>query len=226
MRVLSVVTAAVAVLAFAAAVAHGAGEAGTVGDARGAQSKVDELANDMMQRMMEVEKEVNAKKLPLFAERNEHLAKIEGFWARTILNHPSHGSWIGANDREILQYVTDLTVEDIDADQHHFKVTLTLKQNPHISNAKVWRKVIGHEPGSQEVSGVEWLGGNRPAGNTFFGYFEPEGAAMEPQTINDVTHVLRYEFYQNPFTYYDIPTYDEIAAQHHAMGGADPEPEM
>jgi hypothetical protein len=198
-----------------------ADDSAVVGDARGAQSKVDELANEMMQRMMEVEKEVNAKKLPLFAARNEHLRKVEGFWARTIVNHPSHTSWIGGVDREILQFVTDITVEDIDADQHHFKITMTLKQNPHIGNEKLWRKITGHDAASQEVSGVEWLGGNRPEGNTFFGYFESEGEAMDAQTINDVTHVMRYEFYQNPFTYYDIPTYDEIAAEHHALGGAE-----
>lgn len=196
-------------------------EPAAIGDARGAQSKLDDLAHEMMQRMLEVEKDTNAKKIPVYASRNEHLKKVEGFWARTIMNHPSHGSWFGGNDREILPFVTDLSVTDIDASQHQFEITMELKRNPYIANTKLWRKVTGYDPDEQEVSGVEWLGDNKPTMATLFSFFDKEGPKLDPQVVTDITHVMRYEFFQNPFTYHDIPTFDELAAREQAEADLD-----
>jgi hypothetical protein len=122
--------------------AQGEDSAG-LADARRAQTHSDELANDLMQKMLALEMETNAKKQPLFAERNKHLSSVEGFWMRAIENHPNNGNWIFGQDREILKYVTDISVEEIDPDHHHFKIVVTLRGNPFISNEKIWRTVTG-----------------------------------------------------------------------------------
>ena len=70
---------------------------------------------------------------------------------------------------------------------------------------------------------MSWLGDNAPTVPTFFSYFDDKAVALDHQTITDLTHVLRYEIFANPFTYYDLPTFDEMAAQHEAMNAEDPE---
>jgi hypothetical protein len=190
----------------------------TIEAARGAQGKADELVTEMMQRMQAVEEDINKKKIPLFEQRNNHLKSIDGFWSRVLLNHPNHGAWVAGNDRAILPFVTDLKVDTIDVANHQYKITLSLKQNPYIANTELWRKISGTDTATQEVSGVEWLGDNRPAMQTFFSYFDNKDPRWDDMTVNDITHVLQYEFYQNPFTYHDIPTFDELAAEHHATG--------
>jgi hypothetical protein len=188
----------------------------TVGDARGVQSKVDDLSHEMMQKMMQVEEEINKKKVPLYAERNEHLKNIEGFWGRTIQNHPSHGQWVREADRDMLRYISDISVEEIDPAHYKFKISMSLRRNPYVGDDTLWLSVNSHDANEHEASGVNWLGDNFPATPSFFSFFDQREPRMDPQAVSDLTHVLRYEFFQNPFTYHDIPTFDELAAQHHA----------
>jgi hypothetical protein len=69
------------------------------------------------------------------------------------------------------------------------------------------------------VSGVNWLGDRQPFEPSFFNFFEKKNQPenhVDPQVINDIAHVVRYEFWQNPFTYFDLATYSELASQAHA----------
>lgn len=191
--------------------------ADALGDARGAQTRADDLSNELMQKMMALESETNSKKVPIFAERDSQLASVDGFWARTIENHPSHGNWIFGQDRELLKYISGISIEEIEPDHHHFKIVMSLKGNPFIANEKLWRTVTGQE--NEETGPVDWVGEAKPTGLSFFSFFDANAQnKLDPQTISDITHVLRYELHQNPFTFYDLPTIDEIASQHFEGG--------
>jgi len=181
-------------------------------DARGAQTASDELSNELMQKMMALEADTNKKKAPILVDRNKHLSTVDGFWARALENHPGNGNWIFGQDREILKHVTDIAIEEIEPEHHHFKIVLTLKGNTFIANEKLWRTVTGQE--DESTGTIDWVGDSKPTGLSFFSYFDSKAdPALDPQTISDITHVLRYELYQNPFTFYDLPTIDELASQ-------------
>ena len=192
-----------------------------LGDARNAQLEVDALQEELMRRMQELEDEIHHRKVPLMAKGNDAIKGVKGFWARVIENHQGHAQWLRPGDREMLQYLEDVTVEANHPghdEGHKFKVILRFKRNNFFANDELYR-VVNHAYTTEEddVSGVTWLSGNRKAWEpSFFNYFEKKTSPehhIDVHTVNDISHVLRYELWANPFTYHDLATFSEIAAQ-------------
>jgi len=199
-------------------------------EARAAQTEVDGLADELVRRMQELEDELHRRRVPLMAKRNELLGQIDGFWGRVIENHQSHLQWVRPGDAEMLKYLTDVRIESNEpssAEGHKFKVVLAFKRNNFFANDEIWR-VVNHayDATEDEVSGVSWLSGNRkPWEPSFFNFFEKRTSPehhIDRHTVNDIAHVLRYEVWANPFTYHDLPTFAELAAQQHAYDAYNP----
>lgn len=195
-------------------------------EARHAQDDIDRVTEDMMRKLTELEVEYHKKKQPLFDKRNEVLLKIKNFWTRVIENHPSHESWFRGSDKEALASLTDVRVRDIEGESdahllHHYRLELHFGPNAFFSNAVLWREVRGHahEDGQSQVSGVTWFEGRTPTDVSFFNFFEQANVRfsaprLEPHYISEIGHIFRYEFWPNPFTYHDLPQYQELMQQH------------
>jgi hypothetical protein len=202
-------------------------ERAAVLEARQAQDSIDRVTEEMMRKLTELEVEYHKKKQPLFVQRNIVLKKVDHFWARVIENHPSHEAWFRGSDKEALQYLTDVQITDLPNDQddahllHHYRLELHFAPNAFFSNAVLWRDVRGHahDDGLSEVSGVTWFEGRTPAEVSFFNFFEKSNVRssaprLEDHFISEVGHIFRYEFWPNPFTYHDLPQYQELMQQH------------
>lgn len=190
--------------------------------AREVQGQSDSLNQEMTEKMLHLEEDYHKKKLPLYAKRNLELRDVEQFWLKVMENHPSHGSWLHGNDRDILTHLVDMRVEDLPEEtdlsqihSHRFKISMRFAANNYFGEAELWRI---QRPGEEdsEVSGVQWIKGREPVGLSFFNFFEKPKASqteagvdvstpatLDPHTIAEMTHVLRYELWPNPFSFYD-----------------------
>lgn len=188
-------------------------------DARAVQQKVDANQEELMHKIQELEAEYRKKADPLAAERGDLLKGIKNFWSTVLLAHPSHGMWIQSSDKEILQnHLTDVRIETIsENDIHglgtsHYRVSLHFSPNHYFSDSVLWREVNGiAEDDTAKMSGITWTDGSVPSGPSFFNFFEAKNVRpemMDGHLFNDIAHVFRYEFWPNPFSYYDLPTTD------------------
>lgn len=196
-------------------------------EARQAQDLIDKATEEMMRKLTELEIQYHKKKLPLFEQRNEVLKGIKGFWSRVVENHPSHESWCRGNDKAALAYLTDVVIKDLEEETdahllHHYRLELHFAPNAYFSNAMLWRDIRGHahDDGQSQVSGVSWFEGRYPTDVSFFNFFEKSDAQtnaprLENHFISEIGHIFRYEFWPNPFTYHDLPQYQELMQQHH-----------
>ena len=69
-------------------------------------SQVNDEASD---RVLEVEREYNVKRRPIFERRNGIIAGVEGFWRTAFLNHPALSTLFTPDDVELLSYVTEVS---------------------------------------------------------------------------------------------------------------------
>lgn len=69
-------------------------------------TQVNDEASD---RVLEVEREFNTKRRPIFEKRNRIIAGVEGFWRTAFLNHPALSTLFTADDVELLSYVTQVS---------------------------------------------------------------------------------------------------------------------
>lgn len=221
-RSLLLVAAAVAACVLLAVAVRGddAREDETLRKARDAQGSVDRLSDEMMTKMHALETDFHRQKLPVFSERNKILATVKGFWGRVIEHHPSHTAWFRGNDKELLPYLKDVHVADLaDKPEDHgrtqnYRITMTFDPNPFFSDTTLFRenKFVTEEEVAT-VSGIKWTAGKQPSEPSFFNFFENKGTHtffLDENQMADIAHVIRYEFWPNPFTYHDLPNYDDF----------------
>ena len=73
-------------------------------------SQVNDEASD---RVLEVEREYNVKRRPIFERRNGIIAGVEGFWRTAFLNHPALSMLFTPDDVELLSYVTEVSDQSV-----------------------------------------------------------------------------------------------------------------
>ena len=186
---------------------------------------MDQASDDLHREMLALEIEFHKKKLPLIAKRNAVLKKIPGFWKRVIESHPSHHTWLRGTDIDVLAYLEDVQIKDITGESeiyhsplHTFRLELHFRPNDYMSETILWREMRGNLQ-EEIVSGVSWLPGMQPTyeGGSFFNFFEIKdhnpNHQLDDHMLNEISHVFRYEFWVNPFTYYDMPSYADYASQ-------------
>jgi hypothetical protein len=236
MRVLSACAlSVVAVVAIAATFALAVDEHGNVGSARGVQSEVDQLQHEMVAKMHELEDSFLRRRVPVLQKRNKLLLSVPGFWKRALTNHPNWGQVSFNNDADMLDALTSVDVEDhptrVDAASGHevensptshagkYTVRMRFAPNRFFTEAELWRVVdpYNHDQSGAEMSGVTWQAQQQPESATFFHFFEKpsaaRGAVLDLHRVLDIAHLLRYEMYVNPFTYYDVKTHEELMAE-------------
>lgn len=188
--------------------------------ARKLQTDADRLGEELTSKMLELELEYHKRKEPLLKERNKLLSAIPNFWATIISRHPNRHAWLHGDDEDILKYLVDVEVGDMSRDEgvyyplHTFRISMKFRPNPYFANTIIYRDVKGGMDDAS-VSGINWLEGKAPLQASFFNFFESGGMVgetrgrLQDHTRHEIAHVFRYEFWQNPFTYYDQPTYHD-----------------
>lgn len=202
-------------------------------EARTSQNEVDRVTEEMMRKLTELEIEYHKQKMPLFQKRNEILKKVKGFWQRVVENHPGHGAWLRGTDKEILRYLVDVDVTEMEVNKeshdgssfadlhllHNFRISFTFSPNEFFSNMVLWRDVRGHAHDDHlVVSGITWFEGRAPSDVSFFNFFEMPNVRnhaprLESHIVAEIGHVFRYELWPNPFTYHDLSRYHELLHQ-------------
>eukprot|EP00388_Colpodella_angusta_P044746 GDKK01063885.1.p1 GENE.GDKK01063885.1~~GDKK01063885.1.p1 ORF type:complete len:244 (+),score=26.23 GDKK01063885.1:1-732(+) len=184
--------------------------------ARKLQHDSDHLSEELTTKMLELEVEYHKKKEPILKERGALLKSIPAFWPTIIKRHPNHRGWLKGLDDAILDHLIDVEISDLDREGsnyyplHTFRLTMRFTANEFFSNKVLYRDVAGSLE-SEGSSGVDWMMGKAPTEASFFNFFEhniPDTRVrMEDHIKHEIAHVFRYEFWQNPFTYYDQPNF-------------------
>ena len=102
-----------------------------------------------------------------------------------------------------------------------YLLRMTFGPNDYFADTILWRLVDPYSRNLNvaKVSGVSWKHLQRPTHASLFQFFERPGdnvaggRHLDIHRVLDVAHLLRYEIFANPFTYYDIPTYADLAAE-------------
>lgn len=200
--------------------------------ARLLQANADQLGEELTSKMLSLEVEYQSKKAPVLKERNALLKSIPNFWATIITRHPNKRAWFRGNDEDILKSLIDVVIADTDRDRdsggfplHSYRLEMHFAPNIYFSNSVLFREIHGGlDEGS--VSGVQWMDGRAPVHASFFNFFERSDSIGEGRDRShehlrhEISHVFRYEFWQNPFTYYDQPTYHDyqhLSEEHHGL---------
>jgi len=95
---------------------------------------------------------------------------LKGFWATAIKNHPAFESVIEEWDEPVLEFIGDITKENLDDNDSNkgFKLTFHFAENPYFSNPSLFKEYHSEEssPYTQEcevtlikASEIEWKDG-------------------------------------------------------------------
>lgn len=154
---------------------------------------------------LELQRKFDAQKEPLLLQRREELKKIPLFWATALGNHPATNQEAFSKDREILQYLTSIELEDNLDDNGSYKLIFSFESsiNPFFPQTELVRSVTILEDQSDLVTWtpITWAPGKRPKHpSSFFAWFS--STINEHPQSDDFGEVLRRDLWQNPYPYY------------------------
>lgn len=121
--------------------------------------KVTALELEFEKAVEELENKYNKQKKPLFDERRKVLggeggddvvgtASLPKFWLKALKRHPAFEDLIQEYDHQVLEYLRDLVVEDLDESDHKkgFKLTFKFGANPFFGNAELVKEYHTERP--------------------------------------------------------------------------------
>ncbi|KAF5835073.1 hypothetical protein DUNSADRAFT_7923 [Dunaliella salina] len=115
----------------------------------GIQSKLDEINEKALEKVFEVEREFNQKRRPVYQERQKVLAKVPHFWQQALLAHPLIRQMVTDDDIEVLQYCTEVDVEEFEDIKSGYKITLRFSQNPYFPESQLVKEF--HNKHEEEI---------------------------------------------------------------------------
>jgi len=96
---------------------------------------------------------------------------LKGFWLTALKNHPAFEDYIEEWDEPVLEYLKDITTEDLDPKESNngFKVAFVFQDNPYFEEKTLWKEYITKEgspytPGDMDMeeikaSPISWRSG-------------------------------------------------------------------
>ena len=153
---------------------------------------------------LEIQRKYDLEKTPLILERKKEMDKIPHFWAEALGNHPATNQEAFVTDREILEYLASIELEDNldDNGSYLLRFVFDSANNPFFSQSELVRKVTILEDQTDEVfsSPISWAPNKKPKHpESFFAWFS-SSAGNSPN--EDLGEVLRRDLWQNPYPYY------------------------
>ena len=130
-----------------------------------AQDGLEEISNEVSTRILELERDANVRRAPLYATRREALGALPQFWATALANHPVCAAFVSERDQEILEYLTDLRVDEQEDITSGYRITLTFGANPFFANETLHKELrFSDDDGdTSEASTIAWKAGEAPS---------------------------------------------------------------
>ncbi|EUD68012.1 aspartic acid-rich protein [Plasmodium inui San Antonio 1] len=180
------------------------------------QKGIEQLDIKCAHEQMNIQKQYDVKKKPLFEKREEIIEKVPRFWANTLRKHPALSD-IVPEDIEILNCLVKLDLKDNMDNNGSYKITFTFNEKAkeymeplilvkHVTFDNNQEKVV-------ECTRIKWKDGKNPieyvCNNrcdldnempkwSFFEWFTTEELQDKP----DVGELIRREIWHNPLAYY------------------------
>eukprot|EP01102_Stenamoeba_stenopodia_P014610 TRINITY_DN4875_c0_g1_i1.p1 TRINITY_DN4875_c0_g1~~TRINITY_DN4875_c0_g1_i1.p1 ORF type:complete len:242 (+),score=102.67 TRINITY_DN4875_c0_g1_i1:106-831(+) len=180
----------------------------------------DELAKvneEIAKKQQAIFREYEPKKKPFYKKRSEIVANIPHFWADSLSRHRILENVIEDNDKEVLNYITDIDYEVLQDVEEGNKISFHFKSNPYFTNASLWKAYI-FKDGTWEIttSGINWKEGKdltaprevvkkgkkrgHAESNSFFKWFTSAEGEEGPEQ-DYIEHSIR-EVFETPEKYY------------------------
>ncbi|GFH15666.1 uncharacterized protein HaLaN_11935 [Haematococcus lacustris] len=119
------------------------------------QLQLDQINDEASEAVLEVEKEFNKKRRPVFEHRNLIISRIPRFWSTTLLNHRIIRQMVTEHDSDCLDFCTQLDVEDSEDIKSGYSITFTFApDNPFFSEAQLTKRFVYSEDGTLDIQGT------------------------------------------------------------------------
>ncbi|SCN59667.1 nucleosome assembly protein, putative [Plasmodium chabaudi adami] len=191
------------------------------------QKDIEQLDIKCAHEQMNIQKQYDEKKKPLFDKRDVIIQKVPCFWANTLRKHPALSD-IVPEDIDILNHLTTLDLKDNMDNNGSYKITFTFSDKAkeymeplvlvkHVTFDNNQEKVV-------ECTRIKWKDGKNPIAAvsnsrididnempkwSVFEWFTTEELHDKP----DLGEIIRREIWHNPLSYYlgleDFDDFDE-----------------
>eukprot|EP01098_Paradermamoeba_levis_P007408 TRINITY_DN3060_c0_g1_i3.p1 TRINITY_DN3060_c0_g1~~TRINITY_DN3060_c0_g1_i3.p1 ORF type:complete len:226 (-),score=62.68 TRINITY_DN3060_c0_g1_i3:69-686(-) len=123
------------------------------------QDQIEKINEEAAEKILEVEKKFNEKKVPLLKKRGDICSKIPDFWATVLGNF----NQLTDEDLKIFKHLKDFWIDDYE-DGKGFKVSLTFEKNPFFDDEVYTVETLYDEAGQPTVnsSPFKWKEGKDP----------------------------------------------------------------
>merc|ERR1712088_141667 len=184
------------------------------------EAKINTLEDECSIEICKTEQKFVEKKIPLFAERNQHIKKIPNFWSTALLNHPILASFVSDEDEEALQFLTNVEVdlktreeEDTTPEGHKFikslnhSIVFEFSENPYFENKKLVKSFYQVlEDVVSEGSEIKWKAGKNLVENA-----QKEKAEVSKEEADTEEEGEQMYSFFSWFNYHFDPNEDEIS---------------
>ncbi|SPJ10260.1 nucleosome assembly protein [Plasmodium sp. DRC-Itaito] len=189
------------------------------------QKDIEQLDIKCAHEQMNIQKQYDEKKKPLFEKRDEIIQKVPGFWANTLRKHPALSD-IVPEDIDILNHLVKLDLKDNMDNNGSYKITFIFGEKAkefmepltlvkHVTFDNNQEKVV-------ECTRIKWKEGKNPIAAvthnrsdldneipkwSIFEWFTTDELQDKP----DVGELIRREIWHNPLSYYlGLEEFDEF----------------
>lgn len=181
------------------------------------QEELDKVNGEADLKVLAIEQEYNKLRKPIYAKRAEVLAQWPQFWKTALKHHPDLSDLLSTKDEEVLEYLTQVYVDDNEDVKSGFTISFSFCENPFFTN-KVLEKKYSYSDGviTKTGSKIDWKEGQAPVepevdkdddegeddGYQFMKWFsEPE--EQETGESDPIADIIREQIWPDPRTYYE-----------------------
>jgi hypothetical protein len=130
------------------------------------QSTLLSLDKACSKEQLEIQRKYDAEKAPLLLQRRIETNKIPSFWATALGNHPATNAEAFLVDREILDFLTSIDLEDNIDDNGSYQLRFIFDSscNPFFPQSELVRTVTILDDQTDQVTctPISWAPGKRP----------------------------------------------------------------
>ena len=108
------------------------------------QEGLEDVLDEVSTKILQIEKEANARREPLYESRRAAIANVPAFWVHALMGHPLLVEYIMPRDEEILEYLTQLNVQMEEDIKSGYRITLSFRENPFFSNEELRKEAAVH----------------------------------------------------------------------------------
>ncbi|CAI5524752.1 unnamed protein product [Closterium sp. Naga37s-1] len=185
------------------------------------QDELDKVNEEASDKVLEVEQKYNKLKRPIYERRQQLVSEVNDFWMTVLLNHGLLHAFFTEEDRQVLEYLRGLDVEDYKDIKLGYSITFAFAENPYFSNKELTKSYKYTEEGTANVEAtkIEWKEGmdltapkpkqDKPGKKrqleeqeSFFKWFEVDEATQGTTAPDDVAELIKDDVWANPLNHY------------------------